>query len=96
MEMISRINIELAAWTLGLILLAFLDPHAGLPSFCIFKAAGLEGCPGCGLGRAVSHLLHGEWQESWESHRLAAPALLMLLLRIGKLGRDQYLTLRYE
>lgn len=95
-KVISRINIELPAWVLGLVLLALLDPHAGLPSFCVSKLAGLGECPGCGLGRSISHLFHGELRESWENHKLGAPVLLMLLWRIGKLARDQYYTFRYE
>ena len=94
--MISRINLELPAWVLGLVLLALLDPHAGLPSFCVSKLAGFGDCPGCGLGRSISHLFHGEWRESWESHKLGAPVLLTLLWRIGQLAKAQYYTFRYE
>src|SRR5690606_22264570 len=67
---VSRIPLELIVWTTGLIYLALIDPHGAVPQFCIYKLAGFSGCPGCGLGSAVSHLLHGELQASWESHPL--------------------------
>ncbi len=94
--MIRKINPELIAWTAGLLLLALLDPHAGLPSLCVSQLAGLPDCPGCGLGRSVSHLFHGEIQQSWNSHKLGIPVLTGLLARIYQLAKAQYHTLLYE
>lgn len=91
--MFPRINLELGAWVAGLVYLAAIDPHAGLPSFCVFKLAGFSGCPGCGLGTSVSLLLHGELRESLAHHWLGVPALVILTARIVKLAKLQF---RYE
>ncbi|WP_157986387.1 DUF2752 domain-containing protein [Chitinophaga alhagiae] len=91
--MFPRINMELAAWVAGLAYLAAIDPHAGLPSFCVFRLAGFSGCPGCGLGTSVSLLLHGELRESLAHHWLGLPALALLVARIVKLTKLQF---RYE
>lgn len=80
-----KINIELIAWAAGLLYLAIIHPGEGFTGFCFFKMIGLGGCPGCGLGTSISHLFHGEWQESWESHKLGAIVLLALLWRIIQL-----------
>jgi len=93
---VSRIPLELIVWTTGLIYLALIDPHGAVPQFCIYKLAGFSGCPGCGLGSAVSHLLHGELQASWESHPLGGPALAALVLRILQLSRQQFATFKPE
>ncbi len=92
-RIISRVNWELAAWVAGLAYLAMVRPHAGLPDFCVFRWMGLERCPGCGLGAAVSHLLHGELRESWERHWLGVPALVVLLMRIVQLIKLQFMPI---
>jgi hypothetical protein len=40
-------------------------------------------CPGCGLSRAVSSLLHGDWQAAWARHAFAPMVLGALGLIIG-------------
>ena len=92
-KMFPRMNLELAAWTAGLLYLAVIDPHAGLPGFCVFKLAGFSSCPGCGLGTSVSLLLRGELRESLAHHWLGIPALGVIVARIVKLAK---LQLRYE
>jgi hypothetical protein len=78
---------ELAVWISGLLWLAFTEVESAHYSICVFRAAGLTHCPGCGLGHSISHLLHGRLAESWASHPLAIPALLILLNRIRQLAR---------
>lgn len=89
-----KINIELAAWITGLIFLAIIHPGEGMPGFCVAKLAGFGGCPGCGLGASISHLFHGEWQESWESHKLGAVVLVALVLRIIQLIKLEYIPFK--
>lgn len=84
-RIISRLPLELIAWSVALAYLALIDPDGSVPQFCLSKFAGLGECPGCGLGGAVSHLLHGEFSESWKSHWLGGPTLIVLLMRIGQL-----------
>ncbi|WP_341833913.1 DUF2752 domain-containing protein [Chitinophaga pollutisoli] len=72
-----------------------MDPHANLPSLCFWRWIGFESCPGCGLGHSVSHLFHGHWQESWETHKLGAPTIAALLWRIGQLTKIQIHAFRH-
>lgn len=95
-HIISRIPLELILWTGGLTYLALIDPHGGLPQFCVYKLAGFSGCPGCGLGSSVSHLLHGEFAASWESHPLGGLALGALVWRIVRLLGQQFATFKPE
>ncbi|MCU0356491.1 MAG: DUF2752 domain-containing protein [Cyclobacteriaceae bacterium] len=66
--------------------LALIDPLTGNHvAVCPLALSGLDFCPGCGLGRSVSHLLHGQWRESWAMHPLGIPAFLILTYRIYSL-----------
>lgn len=89
-----KINIELVVWVTGLIYLAIIHPGADSASFCLAKMAGFSGCPGCGLGASITHLFHGEWLESWNSHKLGALVLVALVLRIIQIIKLQYLPLK--
>lgn len=87
-QRLRRVPMEALVWTAGLTALGLTDPAApGLLELCLAKAAGLPGCPGCGLGHAVAHLLDGQWAASWEAHPLGLPALGLLTARIVRLAR---------
>lgn len=91
MDADSRRHIPLEAliWTAGLIALYLIDPASpGKPDLCLVHRLGLGSCPGCGLGAAIHHLLHGRLSGSWMSHPLGIPALAVLLLRIYNLVRE--------
>jgi hypothetical protein len=55
---------------------------------CLFaEITGLP-CPGCGLTRATSSLLHGDWRASWQYHPFAGFFVLVgLLVAAGALMR---------
>ena len=76
---------ELAVWAGSLLWLGLAEVESAHYSVCIFGAMGLPHCPGCGLGHGISHLLHGRLAESWASHPLTIPALLILLNRMRQL-----------
>lgn len=80
--------VEAGIWMVGLVLVALPDP--ALPStidLCVFKAIGLPGCPGCGLGHAVGYLFRGEWMLALESHWLSPFVLAVLVARMAGLVR---------
>ncbi len=56
---------------------------AGLPAWpCpVQRTLGIP-CPGCGLSRAISALLHGDWRTSLTYHAFA-PLLLAGLVLLG-------------
>ena len=76
---------ELAVWAGSLLWLGLAEVESAHYSVCVFGAIGLPNCPGCGLGHGISHLLHGRLAESWASHPLTIPALLILLNRMRQL-----------
>lgn len=69
---------ETIIWLSALLLLYFME--GGGTSLCLFKAAGFDSCPGCGIGRAIHHALHGEWRRSFEAHVMGIPAVIVLVL----------------
>lgn len=76
-------NLEAFIWLAAIIYFA-LSP---LPSgehftICPLSLAGFQHCPGCGLGRAMILLLHGQVTESISMHPLAIPALALFTIRI--------------
>ena len=83
--------LEAGVWLVGLVLVALPDPS--LPSaidLCVFKAIGLPGCPGCGLGHAMGYLFRGEWMLALESHWLSPFVLAVLVTRMAGLVRQGF------
>jgi hypothetical protein len=60
-------------WLSSLFFLYFMDP--GGPSLCIFKFAGMDACPGCGLGHSMHAALHLDFAKSFDEHVLGLPAI---------------------
>lgn len=86
-----RYGLEAAIWAIGLLAVGLADPT--LPSaldLCLFKAVGLPGCPGCGLGHAMGYLFRGEWALALESHWFSPVVLTILITRIGSLLRQAF------
>ena len=78
---------ELAFWIAALLSLAFMNPGTDVHySFCLFKFIGINFCPGCGLGHAISFIFHGDLQSSLKAHPLGIFALLIIVYRIYQLS----------
>jgi len=85
---IRRFNPEVLVWISGLLYLAIITPTSDSHfSFCLFKIIGLEHCPGCGLGQAISYLFHGDFLASFQAHPLGILAVIILSIRIFSLLR---------
>ncbi len=81
---------EAAIWTVAIIYLAVIDPlQDSQVSFCVLDNLGFKHCPGCGLGRSVSYILHGDITSGWETHKAGLLALPVLLYRIGQISYNQ-------
>lgn len=78
----KQFPLELAFWCLALVSLWQLDPYGSHYSLCPLHHLGIEWCPGCGLGRAISLLMKGEISASWALHPLGGFALAVILYRI--------------
>jgi hypothetical protein len=76
----------------GLALLAVVPPSDDGITICPIALTTGMACPGCGMTRAISHLLRGDLATSWSFHPLAAPVLVVLaavwvwftLVRLGR------------
>lgn len=89
MKIVKQIPLELIFWITALLLLGLSNPGSHHYSFCILSNLGFEKwCPGCGLGRSISHLLQGEFVASFKQHWFGLPALLILVHRIYTLSNN--------
>jgi hypothetical protein len=91
MKMLSRFPLELIIWISVLVALASATPYSHLhdPGFtlCPLSNLGIKWCPGCGLGRSITNLFHGNIRESIKLHWLGIPALLLICARIVTLSQ---------
>jgi hypothetical protein len=82
-------HLEAFFWMAGITALALTNPvEAAHASLCPLKNAGLDFCPGCGLGHSISWLFRGNIAASFQSHPLGIPALTILLIRSFNLLRN--------
>lgn len=85
---VRGLPIEALVWTAGLAAMAAMDPHGThLFSLCPLDAMGVSFCPGCGLGHSVAFLVRGELSASVQAHPLGLPAVLILIVHVGRLVR---------
>lgn len=85
-------SLELYFWIIALLSLYFITPSVSDFSFCVFNHLGISWCPGCGIGRSISYLLHGEILKSIETHKLGTIALAVIVYRIAQLIFHLYKT----
>ncbi len=87
-------NKELLIWVAALGYIYFM-PLQNNFSFCFFKLMGITFCPGCGIGRAMHLVMHGQINYSFSFHYFGVPALLIILYRIiNLLTKKQSYTLK--
>lgn len=89
-----KLPVELIFWITALALL-FLWGADQQNHFtvCPLARLGFTWCPGCGMGRSIAYLLHGELLTSFKLHWFGVPALLILFFRIVQLFKKFMLTL---
>ena len=83
----NRRNLFLESWGIifgipALFILIYLYPY--LPwvtnhTLCAFRICLNLDCPGCGITRSASALLHGDWQQSIYYHPLGIVLVISLL-----------------
>ena len=80
------VGLESAIWISSLIYLAlFNDPFHKHFTICPLSNAGFDYCPGCGLGNSISFLFNGYFLESFNTHYLGIPAVIIIMYRIFSL-----------
>ncbi len=77
---------ELIFWVLALLALALSNPLHSHFSICPLALAGINWCPGCGLGHAISFALQGRITAALQSHPLSLFALAVIFHRILQLS----------
>lgn len=91
---LTNIPVELIFWVAALTLLGTASPivhrHAEHFTICPLANMGFNWCPGCGLGRSVIQLLHGNIQKSLQFHWLGIPAVLIIVHRVITLTSYQW------
>lgn len=79
----KKAHIEGFFWMTALLLLALHSPlDQGHSSLCLAKNLNIGFCPGCGLGTSISWLFRGNLLQSFTSHPLGIPAVVILIHRI--------------
>jgi hypothetical protein len=82
----KMLGLEGIIWIVSLIYLASLtDSNQRHFTICPLSNLGFEHCPGCGLGKSISMILHGNIFESFDYHLLGIPAFIIILFRIYQL-----------
>jgi hypothetical protein len=82
-QILTQFPLELLIWVIALVLLYNLDlQDKEANSFCPIHNAGFNWCPGCGLGRSIGLLMHGNIHASIEMHWLGIPTFFILVYRI--------------
>ncbi len=89
--MFKQVKLELIFWISGLIILLSIDPSVHHFTLCPLENLGFSWCPGCGLGRSIAHLFHGNIQESFNLHWFGIPALGIILQRVFQLSKQQFI-----
>lgn len=84
-------DLEAIIWITALIILAFSPINSSCHySLCPLHNLGFSWCPGCGLGRSITLLFHGEFSKSWSMHPLGIPAVLIIVFRIINIYRRKF------
>lgn len=93
-----QIPFELIFWIAALVLLSWEatvetgnDIHL---TICPLASLGFHWCPGCGIGRSLGYLLHGEVVKSIAYHWFGIPAIMIIFHRIFALVRMMYRSRR--
>lgn len=88
-------NLELLMWIAALVSLIFVNPYqTDHFTLCIFNQMGIDFCPGCGIGRSISMIYHGNFVDSFQMHPLGVFALAVILYRIITLLPKHKLNLK--
>lgn len=86
--------LELLFWLIAMLALARANPAEHHYTLCPLSNLGFSWCPGCGLGRGISQVLHGNFFAAFHQHWLALPALGIIAYRIIQLSRQFILSLK--
>lgn len=89
MKKIVTRHFEWFALSLGLILMAIMNPYteSGF-TLCLFENIGITFCPGEGLGHSIAFMVRGEYTSAIEANFLGPAAIVIIFARILYLLHD--------
>ncbi len=94
MRYLKTFPLEAAIWLGALLALGLMDPAGGRHiTLCPIAGMGFDFCPGCGLGRSISWLLHGAISESLQAHPLGIVTAVVLIGRTTQLVKSHFAIL---
>lgn len=86
----SEIPLEAIMWIAALVFLLLINPYGEQHyTLCPFSNLGIDFCPGCGIGRSIALIFHGDIIHSFKMHPLGLFALIIISLRIYKLLKNR-------
>lgn len=92
--MLRKWPLELIVWVGAITIFSVSYPKTiNHFTLCPIENLGFLWCPGCGLGRSISYLLHGDLKLSVEQHWFGIPAFCILIFRIVQLFKKFALNL---
>lgn len=87
-------HLEWMVFFSGLLLLALMNPENTSHSFCLFELAGIDFCPGEGLGHSIAYTFRGEFSQAMNAHVAGPAAVIILGFRIGQILKRNYQQLK--
>jgi len=62
----KKYDFEALFWITAMAFLTFINPYTPKHlDLCLFSLVGIENCPGCGLGKSISMIFHGDLVASF-------------------------------
>ena len=93
LALLKIVDLEAFLWIAGLVYLMTINPYQVQKfTLCPFHNLGIGFCPGCGLGRSIAFLFHGDLIKSLNTHPLGIIAFILITSRIVKLTYRSYIN----
>lgn len=90
LKYLKKYDWEALFWLIAMLYLTFINPYTPKHlDFCLFSLVGIENCPGCGLGKSISMIFHGDFAGSFDAHPLGIPAIILIVKRIYNLVKNK-------
>lgn len=92
MKRLFNKHFEWVALTLGLILMAAMNPYVDNgSSWCLLETIGFTYCPGDGLGHSIAYIVRGDYLRAVEANMVGPLAVLVISSRVLYLLSGIYL-----
>lgn len=92
MKQFFRKYFEKFFWVLALAALFFMNAANDGFSFCLFRLAGFESCPGCGLGHSIHHTLHLDFSQAYAENKMGIPVTVLLIAKAAPVFHNKNKT----